>query len=196
MRPASEPQPSDVKRDLVPRCDPLQNLLSACNVPSISAGIIHEGRIVLTESYGLCALREDYTGSKTVPQAEGEGATIESREAPSIDMWAPGLPEQIEGYLPANSDTAYLTASCSKLFLACAAGILVDEGKLGWDDPISKHVPDFNPVRDPRIRNATIRHALSHQTGLEGQDLLLWGPHGTVLVTRIKLCHILTTKQP
>lgn len=36
--------------------------------------------------------------------------------------------------LSATPETAYLIASCSKIFLACAVGILV-EGKMSWDDP-------------------------------------------------------------
>lgn len=62
---------------------------------------------------------------------------------------------------PATPETAYLIASCSKIFLACAIGILVDEGKMSWDDPIKKHVPDFNAVSDKRItQGATIRYAI------------------------------------
>lgn len=85
--------------------------------------------------------------------------------------------------LDATPDTAYLIASCSKIFLACAVGILVDEGKLHWDDPISKYVPDFNPVGDSRVKaEATIRQALCHTTGLGRQMPLALGIHGQVLV--------------
>lgn len=85
--------------------------------------------------------------------------------------------------LPATPETAYLIASCSKIFLACAVGILVDEGKMSWDDPIRKHVPDFNAVGDERIsQGATIRHAMCHTTGLGRLNPLIQGIKGNVLV--------------
>lgn len=85
--------------------------------------------------------------------------------------------------LPATPKTAYLIASCSKIILACAVGILVDEGKMSWHDPIRKHVPDFNPVGDERISQvATIRHIMCHTTGLGRQNPLIQGIKGNVLV--------------
>lgn len=85
--------------------------------------------------------------------------------------------------LPATPETAYLIASCSKIFLACAVGILVDEGKMSWDDPIRTHVPDFNVVGDERIsQGATIRHAMCHTTGLGRLNPLIQGIKGNVLV--------------
>lgn len=83
--------------------------------------------------------------------------------------------------LPAT--TAYLIASCSKIILACAVGILADEGKMSWHDPIRKHVPDFSAVGDKRIsQGATIRHAMCHTTGLGRQNPLIHGIKGNVLV--------------
>lgn len=85
--------------------------------------------------------------------------------------------------LPATPETAYLIASCSKIILACAVGILVDEGKMSWHDPIRKYVPDFNTVGDKRIsEGATIRHAMCHTTGLGRQNPLIQGIKGNVLV--------------
>lgn len=89
--------------------------------------------------------------------------------------------------LPATPETAYLIASCSKIFLACAVGILVDEGKMSWDDPIRKHVPDFKAVGDERIsQGATIRHAMCHTTGLGRLNPLIQGIKGNVLVDEKK----------
>lgn len=88
-----------------------------------------------------------------------------------------------EDALPATPDTAYLIASCSKIFLACAVGILVDEGKMSWHDPIRKHVPDLDVVGDERIsQGATIRHAMCHTTGLGRQNPLIQGVKDNVLV--------------
>src|SRR5262245_63551246 len=45
-------------------------------------------------------------------------------------------------------NTVFSIASCTKSFTAACIGMLVDEGKLGWDDPAKKHLPYF-AVADP-----------------------------------------------
>lgn len=94
--------------------------------------------------------------------------------------------------LPATPETAYLIASCSKIILACAVGILVDEGKMSWNDPIRKHVPDFSAVGDERIsQGATIRHAMCHTTGLGRQNPLVQGIKGNVLVGEDRIVELI-----
>ena len=61
----------------------------------------------------------------------------------------------------ADQDCVYLLGSLSKTFVAAAIGILVHERKMNWTDLVSKHVLDFDPVRDPRIaRQADIMDLL------------------------------------
>src|SRR5262245_24733135 len=40
--------------------------------------------------------------------------------------------------LPVTADTVFPIASCTKSFTAHALALLVDEGKLDWDDPVRK----------------------------------------------------------
>ncbi len=68
---------------------------------------------------------------------------------------------------PVESDTLFRIASMTKSFTAMAILRLRDEGKLGLDDPVSRHVPQLGdlpyPTRDsPPI---TIRHLLNHAEG-------------------------------
>src|SRR5690606_14626919 len=54
--------------------------------------------------------------------------------------------------------------------------VLVDEGKLGWDDPVIDYLPDFR-MYDPWVtREFTIRDLLTHRSGLPlgAGDLLLF----------------------
>ena len=44
---------------------------------------------------------------------------------------------------PVTKDTVFSIASCTKSFTAACIGLLVDEGKLSWDDPIRQHLPNF-----------------------------------------------------
>jgi CubicO group peptidase (beta-lactamase class C family) len=73
---------------------------------------------------------------------------------------------------PVTPDTLFPIASCTKAFTTTALAILVDEGKLAWDDPVRKHVPYFH-LSDPRAdREVTLRDLVCHRTGLRGHDLL------------------------
>lgn len=76
-----------------------------------------------------------------------------------------------------DAHTLFGIASNTKAFTAAAIAILVDEGKLSWDDPVQKYLPQFQ-LADPYVtREVTIRDLLSHRTGLGrwAGDLLYWG---------------------
>jgi CubicO group peptidase (beta-lactamase class C family) len=60
-----------------------------------------------------------------------------------------------------SADTAFRLASVSKQFAAMAIMILEEEGKLAYDDPIAKFIPELAPYGD-----VTIRHLLQHTGGL------------------------------
>jgi CubicO group peptidase (beta-lactamase class C family) len=65
-----------------------------------------------------------------------------------------------------DADTLLQIASNSKTFCAYAIGMLVDDGKLGWRDPVKKHIPEFR-VPDPYVtENITIEDLLCHRSGL------------------------------
>ncbi|MEO8773184.1 MAG: serine hydrolase [Gelidibacter sp.] len=65
-----------------------------------------------------------------------------------------------------DAKTIFSIASVSKNITAAALGILVDEGKIDWDDKITKHIPWFQ-LKDPWVtQELTIRDALTHQVGL------------------------------
>ena len=69
---------------------------------------------------------------------------------------------------PVDEHTVFAIASVTKSFTAAALAMLVDEGKLGWDDPVTDYLPDFQ-LYDPWVtREVTVRDLLSHRTGLPG----------------------------
>jgi CubicO group peptidase (beta-lactamase class C family) len=73
---------------------------------------------------------------------------------------------------PVTPDTLFGIGSLTKAFTATTLGVLVDDGKLSWDDPVGKHVPFFH-LSDPLAdRDVTIRDLLCHRTGLGRHDLL------------------------
>lgn len=63
--------------------------------------------------------------------------------------------------------TLFQIGSMTKAFTATAIGVLVDEGKVGWDDPVIDHLPWFR-LSDPWLtQHVTIRDLLAHRTGIE-----------------------------
>lgn len=65
-----------------------------------------------------------------------------------------------------DANTIFSIASVSKNMTAAALGILVDKGKINWDDKIVQHIPWFK-MKDPWItQELTIHDALTHQSGL------------------------------
>ncbi len=75
-----------------------------------------------------------------------------------------------------DANTLFGIASNSKSFTAAALGILVDEGKLNWDDKVVKHLPEFKMYNDYVTQEFTIRDLLTHRSGLGlgAGDLMIW----------------------
>jgi CubicO group peptidase (beta-lactamase class C family) len=79
--------------------------------------------------------------------------------------------------LPVTTQTIFPILSCTKAFTAAAMGILVDRGKMNWNDKVIKYLPNFK-LSDPWItKELTIADILSHRSGLESfeGDLLWYG---------------------
>ncbi|MGZ8289496.1 MAG: serine hydrolase [Telluria sp.] len=78
---------------------------------------------------------------------------------------------------PVDGKTIFEIASNSKAFTAAALAMLVDEGKLAWDDPVIKHLPDFRMYDSYVTAEMTVRDLLVHRSGLGlGAGDLLWWP--------------------
>ena len=79
-----------------------------------------------------------------------------------------------------DENTLFGVASNSKALTAAALGILVDEGKIKWDDRVTDYVPEFK-MYDPYVTDAfTIRDLLTHRSGLGlGAGDLMMFPDGS-----------------
>lgn len=65
-----------------------------------------------------------------------------------------------------NEETIFGVASTTKAMTAAALGMMVDEGKLDWDDRVIEHLPDFQ-LYDPWVTSkVTVRDLLTHQVGI------------------------------
>ena len=83
---------------------------------------------------------------------------------------------------PMNENTLVGIASNSKGFTAVALAILADEGKLNWDDKVTKFIPEFK-MYDPYVtQEITVKDLITHRAGLGlGQGDLMFFPEGGTL---------------
>lgn len=80
----------------------------------------------------------------------------------------------VEKKTPVTPNTVFFIGSTTKAFTATLVGMLVDEGRMQWDDPIEKYLPEFKLAvqsKDSSDR-ATLRDVLSHRTGFTRMGIL------------------------
>ena len=75
-----------------------------------------------------------------------------------------------------DANTLFGIASNSKAFTTAALAMLVDEGKLKWDDKVISYLPNFKMYNDYVTNEFTIRDLLTHRSGLGlgAGDLMIW----------------------
>ena len=83
---------------------------------------------------------------------------------------------RLGGPAPITPHTIFGIASNSKLFTSAALAMLVDEGKLDWDDRVVDRLPGFQMSDAYVTREMRIRDLLCHRSGLPlgGGDLMFW----------------------
>ena len=73
--------------------------------------------------------------------------------------------------LPMTADTVMPIGSITKTFTALALGMLVDEGKLDWDEPVITYIPTLKLSSALLTENVTVRDLMCHRTGVPKYDL-------------------------
>jgi CubicO group peptidase (beta-lactamase class C family) len=86
----------------------------------------------------------------------------------------------VEAKKPISEDNVFWIASMTKMFAGASIMMLVDEGKVSLDDPVTKFIPQLEKwmvveekdpshvLLKPLVRPVTVRHILSHTSGLAG----------------------------
>ncbi|OBG25790.1 serine hydrolase [Mycobacterium sp. 852002-51057_SCH5723018] len=127
----------------------IDDAIAAQQLPGAVVAIGHDGEVVFHQAYGSRKLA-------------GE---------PGLD----GSPAPAE---PMTEDTIFDLASLTKcLATATAVMQLYEQGKLAFDDPVQKYLPDFNTANDPQRAKVTVRMLLTNTSG-EGIDVSLQDPWG------------------
>ena len=90
----------------------------------------------------------------------------------------------VEARKPMREDSVFWIASMTKMFAGASIMMLADEGKVSLDDPVTKFIPqlsnwmvvaekdDAHVLLKPLTRPVTVRHVLSHTSGLTGSSEL------------------------
>ncbi|KAF2256540.1 beta-lactamase/transpeptidase-like protein [Trematosphaeria pertusa] len=89
-----------------------------------------------------------------------------------------------------DKDTCYMIGSLTKAFVSASCGILVEEGKLDWAEPMATYIP-FHQKNDPVIaQRACLADALSHSSGFPQIDISWYGADGESILDPGDLLHV------
>ena len=78
----------------------------------------------------------------------------------------------VEAKKPMTADTLFSIGSTTKAMTTTVLGMLVDDGKVAWDEPVRDWLPSFT-LADPSIsERITPRDLVTHRSGLPRHDLL------------------------
>ena len=133
----------------------IDDAIAANELPGAVVLIGHGGRVVFRQAYGERKLA-------------GE---------PGLD----GSPAPAE---PMTEDTIFDVASLTKTLATTPAVMqLYEQGKVQFDDPVQKYLPDFNTANDPVRAAVTVRMLLTHTSGETG-DVEIRDPWGLDRIDR------------
>jgi len=69
-------------------------------------------------------------------------------------------------------ETLFAVGSITKSFTTASMAMLIDEGKMSWDDHPRRHIPHFKLLDPLADANVTLRDMVAHRTGLARHDAL------------------------
>jgi len=95
--------------------------------------------------------------------------------------------------LPVTTNTLFAIGSTTKAFTTFVMGTLVDEGKLDWDKPVRRFLPDFRLYDQNATELITPRDLVTHRSGLPRHDLV-W--YNNTAISRRELVERLAYLEP
>jgi CubicO group peptidase (beta-lactamase class C family) len=79
---------------------------------------------------------------------------------------------------PMTPDTIFPIASMSKAFTSFGAGLLVDEGRMSFDAPVTTYIPELRVADPAATQGLTLRDMLSHRSGMPRHDAVWYHNEG------------------
>jgi len=104
---------------------------------------------------------------KDINAGKASGASVAILDNGAV-VYAEGMgPADRTAGTVVNPNTLFNMGSVSKTFDAAALMVLVDQGKVSLDAPVTKYLPEFK-MQDPRYKDVTVRMLLNHTSGFPG----------------------------
>jgi CubicO group peptidase (beta-lactamase class C family) len=123
------------------------------------------------------------------------GATLGVVKGGTIETAASGL-LNLDTAVEATPDSVFQIGSIGKIFTTTLVMQLVDEGRLGLDDPVIRHLPDFTIADRTFARAITVRQLLNHTSGLDGDFFPADDPEGPSTASYLRKMYLLTNLYP
>lgn len=135
-------------------------------LPSSVALLVFLGACSVDSGDEIDRLFADYSASG-MPGA----SVMVIREGKPILTRSYGL-ARLDEAVPVTRASNFRLASVTKQFTATAILMLVDRGRLSFDDTLRRHYPQYPPFAD----DITIRHLLQHTSGIEDYEPIYGDP--------------------
>jgi CubicO group peptidase (beta-lactamase class C family) len=125
------------------------------------------------------AARPDPRSPTSDPRIDAIFATWNTKTSPgcALGVFRDGAMAYSNGYgmaslehdAPITPESVFYAGSVSKQFTAMTAALAIQQGKLSYDDPIRKYLPELPPYADA----IKVRHLIHHTSGLRDYNTLL-----------------------
>ena len=133
--------------------------------------------VCLSVTLSACVGKEDKRLTKELDQYVSQGLSAWDLPGLAIAVVyedevivARGYGQRQLGFeAPIDEKTLFQIGSTSKAFAAASISVLVDQGKLDWDDRVVDHLPWFQTPSPEVTQHATIRDLLAHTSGIGGE---------------------------
>lgn len=119
-----------------------------------------------------------------IPRHEVPGATMAVLRNNKIIATAAAGVTSVNTRVPVTDDTLFQIGSITKPFTATLIMQLIDQGRLSLDEPVQTYLPEFRVADLDVSRRVTIRHLLSHQSGIDG-DLFIDSGRGDDAIQKL-----------
>ena len=147
-------------------------------------------KIRTRRSIGFCGCLAMFFGLTNTAQETSHTQTLDQFIKDGMSEWQiPGLSavvvkegevvfqgsygeRNLQNQKKVDNQTLFAMASTTKAFIAISVAMLIDEGKLKWEDKVINHFPDFQLSEPYLTASARVKDLLTHNLGLGNADAL------------------------
>ncbi|MER6826050.1 serine hydrolase [Streptosporangium sp. NPDC000563] len=133
--------------------------------------------------------------AELITEYEVPGAGLAFLHEGEVHEFAAGV-LNVETGVEATTDSLFQIGSVTKVWTATQIMLLVERGALTLDTPVAEVLPEFR-VADPEVtKTVTIRHLLSHTSGIDGDLFLDTGRGDDCVEKYVEACADLAQNHP